>query len=78
MNSISKERNAESSLLKPQLSSFLTTGSKMNEINKAMLSGINTCFASIKTAKKPTTKAKIKNSLWKDSYMSDSKIMNSD
>ncbi len=50
----------------------------MNEINKAMLSGINTCFASIKTAKKPTTKAKIKNSLWKDSYMSDSKIMNSD
>jgi hypothetical protein len=35
---ISKETNAASNLFKPQLSNFLATGNKMNEINNAMLS----------------------------------------
>jgi len=68
MNTISKETNEESTLFKPQPSNFLTTGNKMNEINNAMLSGINTGLASTNTAKRPNMKANTKNNFWKDSF----------
>jgi hypothetical protein len=68
MNTISKETNAESNLVSPQLSNFLTTGSKMNEINNAMLSGISTGLANTNTAMRPNIKANTKNKFWKDSF----------
>lgn len=69
MNNISKEINAESNLFKPHPSNFLTTGNKMNEINKAILSGISTALANTITAKRPNMKANIKNNFWKDIFI---------
>ncbi|MCA1759585.1 MAG: hypothetical protein LC658_07430 [Bacteroidales bacterium] len=62
------ERKAESNLLRPQLSSFLATGNKMNEINNAKLSGISTGLANTITAKRPKMKANKKNNFWKDIF----------
>ena len=61
MNIISRETNAASNLFKPQLSNFLTTGNKMNEINNAMLRGISTGLASTNKANRPNMKTNIKN-----------------
>ena len=57
------EKKAESSLFRPHPSNFLTTGNKINEINKAKLSGINNVFANIIIAKTLNMKASIKNNL---------------
>ena len=63
---MSKARKAESNLFAPQASNFWTTGSKIKEINKAMLSGISTPLANIIAAKRPKAKASVKNKRWKE------------
>ena len=63
---MSKARKAESNLFTPQVSNFWTMGSKIKEINKAMLSGMSTPLANTIAAKMPNIKASMKNKRWKD------------
>jgi hypothetical protein len=58
-NKTTNETNAASNLLNPHPSNLLTRGSKINESNKAMLSGMSTGFAKTNTANRAKMKTNV-------------------